>query len=85
MARAYIKGENAIILAVSPANADIATSDGIRLAREVDPAGERTIGVLTKLDIMDRGTNARDGKPPSPPLPFSFPSQSPMLLCHGGA
>ena len=60
MARAYIKGENAIILAVSPANADIATSDGIRLAREVDPAGERTIGVLTKLDIMDRGTNARD-------------------------
>jgi dynamin 1-like protein len=60
MARAYIKGENAIILAVSPANADIATSDGLRLAREVDPAGERTIGVLTKLDIMDRGTNARD-------------------------
>ncbi|QDZ25484.1 dynamin-related GTPase [Chloropicon primus] len=60
MARAYIKGENAIILAVSPANADMATSDGLRLAREVDPAGERTIGVLTKLDIMDRGTNARD-------------------------
>lgn len=60
MARTYIKGENAIILAVTPANADLATSDALHLARQVDPAGERTIGVLTKLDIMDRGTDARD-------------------------
>mmetsp|Transcript_5727 Transcript_5727/g.16368 ORF Transcript_5727/g.16368 Transcript_5727/m.16368 type:complete len:644 (-) Transcript_5727:522-2453(-) len=60
MARTYIKGENAIILAVTPANADLATSDALHLAREVDPAGERTIGVLTKLDIMDRGTDARE-------------------------
>jgi len=60
MARKYVEGKNAIILAVTPANADIATSDALRLAREVDPAGERTVGVLTKLDIMDRGTNARD-------------------------
>ena len=60
MARYYIAGKNAIILAVTPANADIATSDALRLAREVDPAGERTVGVLTKLDIMDRGTDARD-------------------------
>lgn len=59
MARTYIKGENAIILAVTPANADLATSDALHLAREVDPAGERTIGVLTKLDLMDRGTDAR--------------------------
>lgn len=60
MARTYIKGENAIILAVTPANADLATSDALHLAREVDPAGDRTIGVLTKLDIMDPGTDARD-------------------------
>jgi dynamin 1-like protein len=59
MARTYIKGDNAIILAVTPANADLATSDALHLAREVDPAGERTIGVLTKLDIMDKGTDAR--------------------------
>lgn len=39
------QGENAIILAVTPANADLATSDALHLAREVDPAGERTIGV----------------------------------------
>ncbi|BDA43615.1 Dynamin-related protein 1E [Coccomyxa sp. Obi] len=60
MARSYIKGDNAIILAVTPANADLATSDALHLAREVDPTGERTIGVLTKLDIMDPGTDARD-------------------------
>ncbi|GHP02455.1 hypothetical protein PPROV_000121200 [Pycnococcus provasolii] len=58
MARQFIQGKNAIILAVTPANADAATSDALRLAKEVDPAGERTIGVLTKLDIMDRGTDA---------------------------
>ena len=60
MARTYITGDNAIILAVTPANADLATSDALHLAREVDPSGDRTIGVLTKLDIMDPGTNARD-------------------------
>jgi len=38
------QGDNAIILAVTPANADLATSDALHLAREVDPAGERTIG-----------------------------------------
>ncbi|DBB13052.1 hypothetical protein WJX82_001471 [Trebouxia sp. C0006] len=60
MARTYIKGDNAIILAVTPANADLATSDALHLARQVDPAGDRTIGVLTKLDIMDPGTDARE-------------------------
>ncbi len=108
MAREYVKHENVIILAVTPANADLATSDALRLAREVDPSGERTIGagglcwgvsslgepllgawswctafgllkmspapskpcawpglptpagVLTKIDIMDPGTNCRD-------------------------
>lgn len=60
MAREYVRHENVIILAVTPANADLATSDGLRLAREVDPTGERTVGVLTKIDIMDPGTNCRD-------------------------
>ena len=39
-----VQGENAIILAVTPANADLATSDALHLARQVDPAGDRTIG-----------------------------------------
>ncbi|XP_056161792.1 phragmoplastin DRP1E isoform X1 [Syzygium oleosum] len=60
MVRSYVDKPNCIILAISPANQDIATSDAIKLAREVDPMGERTFGVLTKLDLMDKGTNALD-------------------------
>ncbi|KAI4327230.1 hypothetical protein L6164_019718 [Bauhinia variegata] len=58
MVRSYIEKPNCIILAITPANQDIATSDAIKLCREVDPTGERTFGVLTKLDLMDKGTNA---------------------------
>ncbi|MQL92179.1 hypothetical protein Taro_024803, partial [Colocasia esculenta] len=60
MVRSYVEKPNCIILAISPANQDIATSDAIKLGREVDPSGERTFGVLTKLDLMDKGTNALD-------------------------
>jgi len=56
----YISNPNAIILAVTAANTDMANSDGILLAKRVDPEGYRTIGVLTKIDIMDRGTDAVD-------------------------
>ncbi|XP_038700421.1 dynamin-related protein 3B-like isoform X1 [Tripterygium wilfordii] len=54
----HIIQKNCIILAVTPANSDLATSDALQIAREADPTGSRTIGVITKLDIMDRGTNA---------------------------
>ena len=37
---------------------DLTNSDALNLAREVDREGLRTIGVLTKLDLMDKGTNA---------------------------
>ncbi|XP_024010789.1 dynamin-related protein 1D isoform X2 [Eutrema salsugineum] len=60
MVRSYVAKPNCLILAISPANQDIATSDAIELAKEVDPTGDRTFGVLTKLDLMDRGTNALD-------------------------
>ncbi|KAH7728285.1 dynamin 3 [Aphelenchoides avenae] len=56
----YISRETCLILAVTPANSDLATSDALKLARETDPQGLRTIGVLTKLDLMDEGTDARD-------------------------
>ncbi|KAK5944196.1 Dynamin- GTPase protein [Knufia obscura] len=56
----YIAKPNSIILAVSPANVDIVNSEALKLARYVDPMGKRTIGVLTKLDLMDHGTNALD-------------------------
>ncbi|KAK4415830.1 Dynamin-related protein 5A [Sesamum alatum] len=60
MVRSYIEKPNCIILAVSPANQDLATSDAIKISREVDPKGERTFGVLTKIDLMDQGTDAVD-------------------------
>lgn len=56
----HISKPNAIILAVTAANQDLANSDGLKLAREVDPEGQRTIGVLTKVDLMDEGTDVVD-------------------------
>ncbi|CAF1445144.1 unnamed protein product [Rotaria sordida] len=56
----YISNENCLILAVTPANIDLVTSDALVMARSKDPMGKRTIGVLTKLDMMGRGHNARD-------------------------
>lgn len=45
---------------MSGANVDLANSEALKLARSVDPQGRRTIGILTKLDLMDAGTNAFD-------------------------
>ena len=59
MAKRYVSDPLTIILCVIAANSDIATSDGLKLAKEIDTGGIRTIGVLTKLDIMDSGTDAR--------------------------
>nr|XP_046246560.1 dynamin 3a isoform X2 [Scatophagus argus] len=56
----YICKENCLILAVTPANTDLANSDALKLAKDVDPQGLRTIGVITKLDLMDEGTDARE-------------------------
>ena len=79
----YIEKPNTLILAVTPANTDFATSESIKLARLVDPEGEcpktntaktlelphdflcfpqgqRTLAVVTKLDLMDAGTDAMD-------------------------
>ncbi|KAG5354250.1 hypothetical protein C0989_003763 [Termitomyces sp. Mn162] len=56
----YISKPACIILAVTAANTDLANSDGLKLAREVDPEGTRTIGVLTKVDLMDVGTDVVD-------------------------
>lgn len=56
----FIKKDTCLILAVTPANTDLANSDALKLAKEVDPQGIRTIGVITKLDLMDEGTDARD-------------------------
>ncbi|KAJ0029435.1 hypothetical protein NQD34_004432, partial [Periophthalmus magnuspinnatus] len=80
----YISNPNSIILAVTAANTDMATSESLKVAREVDPdgkmsvfslfwcdslyyryllymfVGRRTLAVVTKLDLMDAGTDAMD-------------------------
>ncbi|XP_031721714.1 dynamin-1-like protein isoform X2 [Anarrhichthys ocellatus] len=56
----HIANPNCIILAVTAANTDMATSEALKVAREVDPDGRRTLAVVTKLDLMDAGTDAMD-------------------------
>ncbi|KAL0979434.1 hypothetical protein UPYG_G00185010 [Umbra pygmaea] len=58
MILSFISNPNSLILSVSPANSDLATSDSLKLAREVDPDGRRTLLVVSKLDLMDAGTDA---------------------------
>uniref|UniRef100_A0A667YWM6 Interferon-induced GTP-binding protein Mx n=1 Tax=Myripristis murdjan TaxID=586833 RepID=A0A667YWM6_9TELE len=56
----FVTKDNCLLLAVSPANSDLANSDALKIAKEVDPQGLRTIGVITKLDLMDEGTDAKE-------------------------
>jgi dynamin 1-like protein len=57
MVQNYVAPSHTLILAVTPAWQDLANSASLKLAREVDPEGSRTIGVITKLDLMDMGTD----------------------------
>jgi len=53
----YIQPPN-IILAISAADVDLANSTALRASRRVDPRGERTIGVVTKMDLVDASRGA---------------------------
>jgi replication fork clamp-binding protein CrfC len=59
----YIKPPN-VILAISAADVDLANSTALRASRKVDPRGERTIGVITKMDLVDpdRGASLLNDK-----------------------
>ncbi|XP_060870369.1 dynamin-1-like protein [Metopolophium dirhodum] len=54
----YVRQPNAIILAMVTANTDPATSESLKIAKQWDPEGTRTIAVVTKLDIIDKGTKS---------------------------
>ncbi|KAI0280756.1 hypothetical protein BGY98DRAFT_961664 [Russula aff. rugulosa BPL654] len=47
----YIREPN-IILAVCAADVDLANSPALRASRKVDPLGLRTLGVVTKMDLV---------------------------------
>ncbi|KAL8823765.1 MAG: hypothetical protein Q9191_005570 [Dirinaria sp. TL-2023a] len=53
----YIQPPN-VILAISAADVDLANSTALRASRRVDPRGERTIGVVTKMDLVEPGRGA---------------------------
>jgi len=60
MVKKYCENSDTLILCVIPANIDLANSEALKFAITLDQSGERTIGVLTKLDLMDEGTNAKE-------------------------
>lgn len=55
----YVESSRTIILAVVQANNDIANQRIIQKARKLDPHGERTVGIITKPDLVNRGTEGR--------------------------
>ncbi|KAF1847195.1 uncharacterized protein K460DRAFT_279884 [Cucurbitaria berberidis CBS 394.84] len=59
----YIRAPN-VILAISAADVDLANSTALRASRRMDPRGERTIGVITKMDLVDaeRGASLLNDK-----------------------
>ncbi|KAI1885205.1 hypothetical protein AGOR_G00217780 [Albula goreensis] len=52
----FIEKNETIILVVVPCNVDIATTEALRMAQEADPEGKRTLAILTKPDLVDKGT-----------------------------
>ena len=59
LARSYLSQENTIILAVTNAANEVENSQAFPLAREFDPTGKRTIGVITRVDNREQGTEIR--------------------------
>ena len=47
----YISNPNSIILAVTPANIDLATSEALKIAKEVDPDGRSGVAHCDFSDI----------------------------------
>lgn len=56
----YIEENNNIILPIVPANVDISTVEVLKICKKVDPNGKRTLGIITKIDLMDEGTDCVD-------------------------
>lgn len=58
MVHAYMANPRSVMLAVVPANADIATQEVVEQAEDLDPEGDRTLGILTKPDLVDKGAES---------------------------
>ncbi|SMR47968.1 unnamed protein product [Zymoseptoria tritici ST99CH_3D1] len=87
----YIQAPN-VILAISAADVDLANSTALRASRRVDPRGERTIGVVTKMDLVDPIRGAQILSDKNYPLRLGYvgvvckvPSESRSLFSRGSA
>ena len=58
LVESFLQQERTVVLAVVPANQDVATIDILERARGVDPEGVRTLGVLTKPDLVGPGSES---------------------------
>ncbi|KAG6311522.1 hypothetical protein E4U44_004204 [Claviceps purpurea] len=54
----YVRSPRSIILAVVSAKSDFALQEITQMAREVDPEGDRTLGLITKPDALDVGSDS---------------------------
>jgi hypothetical protein len=77
MVETYMRNPRTVMLAVVPANVDPATQEILEMAKEVDPDYHRTIGVLTKPDLVDKGAERKivemiEGKGPDTKLDWSI-------------
>lgn len=87
----YIQPPN-VILAISAADVDLANSTALRAARRMDPRGERTIGVVTKMDLVDPVRGAQILSDKNYPLRLGYvgvvckvPQESKSLFSRGSA
>ncbi|KAI7005501.1 hypothetical protein KC355_g8178, partial [Hortaea werneckii] len=87
----YIQAPN-VILAISAADVDLANSTALRASRRVDPRGERTIGVVTKMDLVDSIRGAQILNDRNYPLRLGYvgvvcriPQESRSLFSRGSA
>uniref|UniRef100_L7IQ43 Interferon-induced GTP-binding protein Mx2 n=1 Tax=Pyricularia oryzae (strain P131) TaxID=1143193 RepID=L7IQ43_PYRO1 len=58
MVKGYVQSSRTIVLAVVQATNDIANQVIIQLARQYDPEGQRTVGIITKADLINEGSEA---------------------------
>ena len=58
MVHGYMKQQGSIILAVVSAKSDFALQDVTESARGLDPEGMRTLGLITKPDYLDAGSDS---------------------------
>ena len=61
LVRSYMENTRSIILAVISAKNDYANQIILKLAKEMDPTGRRTLGIITKPDTLSVGSESEAG------------------------